>query len=178
MADCLLDVTGADELWMIVSPQNPFKNTAELAPQQCRLEMVQLAVKSAVHADRISVSGIEFELEKPSRTADTLRILSRNFPDKKFAVVIGSDNVDTFDLWKDFNYILDNYVVYVYPRDGYQPQNKELSQRFTYIKDVPLLPHAATDVRELIAHGGQNLTESIPTEVVEYIKKHKLYEPV
>ncbi|MFR5871659.1 MAG: nicotinate-nicotinamide nucleotide adenylyltransferase [Alistipes sp.] len=92
VADAVLESTGAEALWFVVSPQNPFKAGKELAPETDRIEMARIALQSAVHSDRMAVSDIEFRLPKPNRTIRTLEKLRTEYPGRKFSLLIGSDN--------------------------------------------------------------------------------------
>lgn len=172
VAEAALRTTGADALWFVVSPHNPFKEQAALAPEEQRLEMVRLALHTSPLHEQMEACDIEFGLPKPTYTVDTLRRLSLHYPEVRFTLLIGSDNADNFDRWKDFHYILDHYEVLVYPRPGFEPRKTELMRRFTTLEEVPLMPHAATAVREGINACG----DLLPEPVHDYIKKHGLYE--
>lgn len=179
IADTVLGITGADELWFVVSPQNPFKTGGGLAPESDRLRMAGIAVKYAeregkANAGKIKVCDIESVLPKPSWTANTLRALAEKYPDYAFELLIGSDNVDTFDQWKDFRYIIGNYPVLVYPRDGYEPVKKDIAGKLKMLEGVPLLPYAATDIRRIISQGEDTCRE-LPPPVWNYIKEKGLY---
>lgn len=115
----VLESTGAEALWFVVSPQNPFKAGKELAPETDRIEMARIALQSAVHSDRMAVSDIEFRLPKPNRTIRTLEKLRTEYPGRKFSLLIGSDNMAGFPKWMHSQEILDRYRVLVYPRPGY-----------------------------------------------------------
>ena len=178
IAESVPDVTDCDELWFVVSPRNPFKGMDELAPEADRLRMVELAIEYAVHqeeknAGKMKACDVELSLPKPSWTANTLKELSSIYADFKFKLLIGSDNADYFDQWKDYQYIIDNYEVLVYPREGYEPVNYDVVRRLYLLPEMPLLPHAATDVREIAAGGGECFEVCPP--VWEYIKEHRLY---
>lgn len=173
IADTALDMLRADELWLVVSPQNPFKESCELAPEKDRLRMTDIAIASARNSERMKSCDVEFEMDKPSRTVDTLKVLSRKYPSYDFTLLIGSDNVDDFDKWKEYEYILDNYTVAVYPREGCIPKNSELAGRFVHLKNVPLHLVASTGIRELI-NGGKG-EKWLPDGVSEYIKEKGLY---
>lgn len=174
LADNTLERTGADALWFVVSPQNPFKQQAELADEQHRLRMVELALQESRHRDRLSTCSIEFDLPRPSRTIDTLHRLTECYPDHRFSLLIGSDNVDDFDRWKNYTEILDHYPVLVYPRAGYTPTKQELIKHMTPITGVPLLPQAATEIRHLI-HDHQSAQAQLPASVLNYMLENNLY---
>lgn len=174
VGDQVLDRFPAAQLWWVVSPQNPLKSAKELAPEQDRLEMVSLALNSARHRDRIEICTVEFELPRPSLTIRTLEALSERFPERRFSLLVGSDNVAGFSRWVRHEEILDRYPVLVYPREGYEPPRDETTQRFTFLEGVPLMPQAATDIRELIARGDDSRGE-LPEGIWHYIQTHGLY---
>lgn len=174
VADAVLKSTGAGALWFVVSPQNPFKTNEELAPETDRLEMVRIALQSAVRSDLMAVSDIEFRLPKPNRTIRTLEKLRSEYPDRKFSLLIGSDNMAGFPKWVHSREILDGYRVLVYPRPGYPTPESARSDGFTILTNLKELPQAATDVRTRIARG-ENPGAELPGGVWEYIEKHRLY---
>lgn len=174
IADAVLKSTGAEALWFVVSPQNPFKTGEGLAPETDRLEMVRIALPSSVSSDLMTVSDIEFRLPKPNRTIRTLEKLRTEYPDRKFSLLIGSDNVADFPKWAHYREILDRYRVLVYPRPGYPIPESAEREGFTILTNLRELPQAATDVRTRIARG-ENPTTELPGGVWEYIKKHRLY---
>jgi nicotinate-nucleotide adenylyltransferase len=113
LATHMREAAALDEVWFIVSPQNPFKKSSELADEQHRLEMVKLATEKVEY---FKVSDIEFQLEKPSYTHITLKALSKKYPEHTFKLIIGEDNVAKFYEWKEADWILENYKVLVYRR--------------------------------------------------------------
>lgn len=169
-----LDELKADEVWFVVSPQNPFKEASTLAPESDRLAMVNIAIKSACDADRMKACDVEFSMPRPSRTVDTLNFLADTFPDHKFTLLIGSDNVKDFPKWKNYEEILDKYTVAVYPREGYTAIRSDISSRFLYLKDVPLSPGVSSAIREGFAGGDIDFC-ALPPGVDEYIMEHGLY---
>lgn len=178
VAEGVLATTGADALWFVVSPHNPFKTGLELAPERHRLEMVRLAVAQSAMRERMEACDAEFALPKPTFTVDTLRKLSSEHPAVRFSLLIGGDNVNGFERWKESGYILDNYRVLVYPRAGYEPKNREAAARMVWLDDAVLWPHAATAIRSGIEKNdktGMHFAGALPEPVWEYIKKEGLY---
>ena len=113
LAKWVVENTDLDELWMLVSPNNPLKPAGILAPEQERLEAVHEAVKDIPH---VIASDFEFSLPRPSYTANTLRELQKAYPQHEFTLVIGEDNIAIFDKWREYEYILENFRIFVYPR--------------------------------------------------------------
>jgi len=115
LAKWVIENTGLDELWLMVSPNNPLKPAGILAPEQERLQAVQEAVRDIPH---VKASDFEFHLPRPSYTANTLRELQKAYPEHEFTLVIGQDNIAIFDQWREYEYILSNFRIFVYPRSG------------------------------------------------------------
>jgi nicotinate-nucleotide adenylyltransferase len=158
-----------DEIWFIVSPQNPFKKSSELADEQHRLEMVKLATEKV---DYFKVSDIEFQLEKPSYTYITLKELSKKYPEHSFHLIIGEDNVAKFHEWKEVDWILENYKVLVYKRKV-DVEKKHDARLTTY--DLPMFDISSTNIRNRI-RTNQAISFFVTQNVEQYITFHKLYQ--
>ena len=169
LATHLREAANLDEIWFIVSPQNPFKINTELADKQHRLEMVKLATKNV---DYFKVSDIEFHLEKPSYTHLTLKELSKQFPETTFHLIIGEDNVAKFHEWKEAEWILDNYKVIVYNRTIPSEKTTYDARLTTY--DLPLFDISSTAIRKRIKDN-KPVHYFVTENVEHYIRFHKLY---
>jgi nicotinate-nucleotide adenylyltransferase len=171
IAEYMLEFTDLQEIWFVVSPQNPLKNADELAPDHHRMEMVQLAIP--LNTKGLKACGIEMELPRPSYTIDTLRELSRIYPNTEFVVVMGSDSIETIEKWKDYLAILNSYEVYVYPRrNGYRITN--INHPNITLIDAPVINISSTMVRHFLSHG-EDVSGFVPEDVWEYIDRHKVY---
>ncbi|MCL2167682.1 MAG: nicotinate (nicotinamide) nucleotide adenylyltransferase [Lentimicrobiaceae bacterium] len=155
-----------NEIWLVVSPNNPFKNKEELAPQNHRLNMVKLAIKDYPY---LIACDAEFSLPIPSYTINTLNYLEKQHPNNKFSLILGADNIKNFHQWKDYEEILKRFTIYVYPRSNDSLENLPQHPHIIYI-DAPLLPISATEIRSLWFQK-KTLTEYLPDSVVKYIKK-------
>ncbi len=113
LAKWVVENTDLDELWLLVSPNNPLKAADSLAPEQERLAAVREAIKDI---PGLKASDFEFSLPRPSYTANTLRELQKAYPQHEFTLVIGEDNLAIFDKWREYEYIMANYRIFVYPR--------------------------------------------------------------
>ena len=113
LAKWVIENTDLDELWLMVSPNNPLKPANLLAPEGERLAAVREAVKDIPH---VKASDFEFSLPRPSYTANTLRELQKAYPDAEFTLIIGEDNIAIFDRWREYEFILANFRIFVYPR--------------------------------------------------------------
>ena len=141
LAKWVIEKTDLDELWLMVSPNNPLKDTSILADEQERLEKAKEAIGAypqplpegkgvQAKGKKIIVSDFEFTLPRPNYTANTLRALAQAYPEHEFTLIIGEDNLSIFDKWREHQYILDNYRIFVYPRHSHSaytlPQGKDL----------------------------------------------------
>ena len=173
LAEWIVEQGLGDAVVLIVSPQNPHTQSDELAPEFSRYEMCQLACEASRYPDRIKVSAVELTLERPSYTINTLRFLSEQFGSQmEFSVLIGADNLASFDKWREAEAILDNYHVMVYPRSGYALD--KFADRVTFLAEAPLHDYAATDVRTALRTGLPVSDKVIPA-VERYIVQNKLY---
>lgn len=170
-----------DEIWFIVSPQSPFKNKDVLVDQNHRLKMVQLAT---FDNEKFIVSDVEFNMPKPSYTIDTLEVLSSEYKDCEFHIIMGEDNLLDLHRWKGFEEIIRNYPILVYPRnlqDQESPRIKKdqlpdnLSPADITICDAPLLMISSTFVRDSILNR-KDVRYLIPDSVIQYISNNFFYE--
>jgi len=154
LAKWVMEHTDLDELWMLVSPNNPLKPAGMLAPEEERLQGVREAVSrlELPEGKRVIASDFEFTLPRPSYTANTLRELQKAYPQHTFTLVIGEDNIAIFDQWKEYEYIAKHFRIFVYPRKGsasisnikYQISNfKEL----VFLNEAPLFDISSTAIR-------------------------------
>ena len=142
-----------DELVLVVSPQSPYKQAEELAPEMDRFEMAEAACAASRYPDRIKPSVVEFLLPKPSYTIDTLRYLAENHgADMEFSILMGADQIERLDGWKEYDRILE-YPVYVYPRRGERVDR--FPGRITVLEDAPLQDFSATQIRGRIGRSNR-----------------------
>lgn len=172
LAEYIFRFSGVDEIWFIVSPRNPLKEQSELIDEQLRMRMLQLATEEKEY---LKVSDVEFELPKPSYTINTLKTLSEKYPEDDFILLIGSDNMQIFDQWKEYQTILDEYSVLVYPREGYPYEDfEEIYPDMQVLEEAPFFDISSTEIRELIKNN-QDASEWLHPEVYQFIKENKLY---
>ena len=158
----------ADEVWILITPCNPWKKDQELPDDRIRYDMVAGAVKDMEH---VSASDYEFNLPKPSYTANTLRHISADYPDREFILTIGADNWVKFNDWRESDFILNNYPIIVYPRNGFEI--KDLPQGVTKL-DCPLADVSSTDIRNKV-QAGESIKEMVPASVARTIADLNLY---
>lgn len=164
-----------EQVWLVISPQNPLKSDAELTNEQSRIEMAELAFQDSEFRDMIKISNIEFELEKPSYTINTLHCLKDKYPKHRFAIVMGEDNLTVFEKWKNWDQIIENHTLLIYPRQGCNKAKLAQHHNVCYMTDAPLYPIDSTSIRRKIKSESE-IEDATPTKVVEYIKNNNLYE--
>ena len=170
LARRLLGLAGLDEVWFVVSPQNPFKRNDSLLDDSLRLEMVRLALKDE---PRMEACDCEFSLPRPSYTWHTLQALAEDYPDRRFVLLIGADNWARFGEWYAADKILARYRVVVYPREGVPLDSAAFPAGVT-LADTGLIPGSSTEVRRRIA-ACEPIDGLVPPVVSEYIREKKLY---
>ena len=168
IAQSVLDQHLADEVWMLITPCNPWKTGQELLDDRIRYDMVASAVKDI---PGIQASDFEFSLPKPSYTANTLRSLSASYPDREFILTIGADNWVKFDAWREYDFILRNYSIIVSPRQDCAPST--LPAGVTLL-NCPLVNISSTRIRQLV-HQGQPIDKFVPASVARTIADLQLY---
>ena len=147
LAKWVIEHTDLDELWLLVSPNNPLKPAGILAPEEERLAAVSKAVKDI---PQVKASDFEFHLPRPSYTANTLRELQKAYPEHEFTLVIGEDNLAIFDQWREYNYIMENYRIFVYPRKGTitnQQSPITNARNIIFLASAPLFDISSTAIR-------------------------------
>jgi nicotinate-nucleotide adenylyltransferase len=170
IANHVLNETGLEKIWLVVSPQNPFKVSASLLNEYNRLHLAKLAIEDD---NRMRVSEIEFKLPKPSYTADTLAYLSEKYPQHEFAIIMGSDSYQNLHKWKNYEVIVNNYPVYVYKREGFTI--KPHLNIHPVILEAPLLQISATEIRQLIKNG-KSVRYMLPEKVRDEIEQNRYYK--
>ena len=174
IANYMVEFTGLDEFWFVVTPQNPLKQKANLLNDFDRLEMVKMAVEGD---ERMQVSDIEFYLPKPSYTIDTLTYLKERNPNRNFKILMGSDNLDNFSKWKNNEIILQNYGVIVYPRPGFNTSSTEQQKNIIIAEGAPQMEISSSFIRNAIKKG-KNVRHFLPYKVWEHIEKKGFYRRV
>jgi nicotinate-nucleotide adenylyltransferase len=173
LANYFINNTDLDEVWVVLTPQNPFKKNHNLIQDNHRLEM---ANNTFNHLKNIKVSDIEFQLDKPNYTIDTINRLSKDFPNQQFTLLIGEDNLVNFHHWKDYSKILDLVEVYVYPRTTDINIDQELiTNNKINILDAPKIETSSDQIRKRIKEG-DDIQSYLPKEIYKYIIEKKLYK--
>lgn len=169
LATEVIDCGLADEVWFMVSPQNPHKEQSRLSDENLRLQMVLLAIDGN---KSFKASDFEFNLPRPSYTINTLSELEKSFPDREFMLLVGADNWEKFDRWYKYDEILSRYSIIVYPRDG--SVKPELPEGVIWLS-AQLHDISSTQIREAVANGG-DVSKLVTPLVKEFIVKNNLYK--
>lgn len=171
IANFMATQTDLDQVWMVVSPQNPLKKKSTLARDYDRLHLVRLAIDDN---KLVKASNIEFDLPKPSYTIDTLTFLSEKFPKKEFVLIMGGDNLATLHKWKNYELILRDYQIYLYKRPQYDLGELETHPSVRHF-EAPLLEISATYIRKQIKEG-KSIRYLVPQQVFEYLEETPIYK--
>lgn len=174
LANYILENSDMDELWFVVSPQNPFKEKKSLLNDHNRLDMVELAIKNY---PEMRASNIEFSLPTPSYTIDTLTYLKEKHPDHSFSLIMGEDNLGSLHKWKNAELLVENHHIIVYPRvfnDDKKDSEYLKHENISLIK-APVIELSATEIRNMIKQG-KNVRPMLPPEVFEYLDGSSFYK--
>ena len=171
LAKSLLQKAALDEVWFLVSPQNPFKQDQQLLDDDKRLQLVRLALKEE---PQLMASDFEFHLPKPSYTWNTLQALEQEYPERKFTLLIGGDNWEAFDKWYHYEDILKRYPIIVYPREGSKVPGVKFQGSEIQIVETPLINISSTQIRQRLQEG-KSVRGLVNTEVAMVIEQEHLY---
>lgn len=170
IANFVCQNSNLDQLWFVVSPQNPLKPSAGLLNEYHRLYLVNMAIDGE---NKLRASDIEFKLPRPSFTIDTLTYLQEKYPQHQFSVIMGSDSYQNIGNWKNYQQILTDYRVFVYLRAGFEI-NSNANANIT-IMNAPLLQISATHIRNNI-RSKKSIRYLVPDKVMEEIERNGYYQ--
>ncbi len=171
IANFIIEFTDLEQLWFVVSPQNPLKEKRSLLKDYHRLEMVSLAVEDD---DRFRASDIEFKLPTPSYTIDTLAYLEEKNPGREFQLVMGADGLRTFHKWKHADLIVKNYHRLIYPRPGESMDESSELTNATMV-NAPLMEISSSFIRKAI-RDGKDVRHLVPAKAYQYMREMHFYE--
>ncbi|XOD68180.1 MAG: nicotinate (nicotinamide) nucleotide adenylyltransferase [Flavobacteriales bacterium Tduv] len=172
IANHMVEFTDLDQIWFVISPQNPLKKKSDLLQAHHRLEMVHRSIEEF---PKIAASDIEFNLPRPSYTIDTSMVLEEKNPGYKFCLIMGSDTLTSLKKWKNHEQILTHYPIYVYPRLGPQPTISFTVQGKIYRVEAPIIEISASFIRKAIGEG-KNVKPLLPKKAWEYLKNNLFYQ--
>lgn len=171
IAGYMAEFTDLDQVWFVVSPQNPLKQNQTMLADYHRLAITRIAAEGN---RKFKVSNVEFSLPKPSYTIDTLTHLCEKHPEHEFVLIIGTDNLEIFSEWKEHERILEKYLLYVYPRHG---SNAGIFASHEHVKmtDAPLMEISSTFIRDAIKNK-KDVRYMLSESVYKYIAEMHFYE--
>jgi nicotinate-nucleotide adenylyltransferase len=172
IANHMAENSHLDQIWMVVTPHNPHKKKDSLLDDYHRLEMVRIATHDY---NKIKPSDIEFKLPQPNYTINTLAHLEEKYPQHSFAIIMGEDNLNSLHKWKNYETILANYEVYVYPRlKSGTIDNAFINHPKIHRIEAPVVELSSTFIRESIKNK-KNIIPMLPSKVWEYIDHNLFY---
>ncbi|MES2761722.1 MAG: nicotinate (nicotinamide) nucleotide adenylyltransferase [Bacteroidota bacterium] len=172
LANYMVSFTDMEQLWFVVSPHNPLKEKTSLLNQNQRLHMVNLAIGE--NATNIKSSNIEFGLTQPSYTVNTLAHLKEKYPQHEFSLIMGEDNLQSFTKWKNYEEILKNHVIYVYPRPN-SGASELKDHKNVIMTEAPLMDISSTMIRQAIKDK-KDMSFFVPPAVWEYVDEMNFYK--
>lgn len=172
LANYIVEYAYLEEVWFVVSPQNPLKSGNILSDESIRLQMVEIALEDY---PKLKASDFEFSLPRPSYTINTLDSLKKEHPEHDFTLIIGADNWSTFENWKEHDAILEKYPIMVYPRLGYRISIPNKLKSKVEALDSPIIEISSTFIREGIK-AGKNMKAFLPDGVYDFVIENSLYE--
>lgn len=172
IANHIVEHTNLDKIWFVVTPHNPLKNKKTLLDNYQRLEMVHMATSPY---DKLGVSNIEFGLPQPNYTINTLEHIKEKHPNHSFALIMGEDNLKSLHKWKNYELLLENYEIYVYPRVTKLSDNNLSNHSSIHFVDAPIVEISSTHIRKNIKDG-KNVEPLLPHSVWNYIDEMNFYK--
>lgn len=170
IANYMIEFSEIEQLWFVVSPQSPFKQKQNMLDDYQRLELVNRAIEGD---DRLRANSVEFKLAKPSYTIDTLTYLQEENPNHQFYILMGSDNLEHFHKWKNYEQIIQQYQILVYPRPGFDENNYEKHEHIQIV-NAPNMEISSTFLRNAIK-AGKDVRHFIPEKAWQYIDEMNFY---
>lgn len=170
IASHVVNQTDIQQVWLVVSPQNPFKNATGLLNEYDRLHLVNLAIDDET---RIRASDVEFKLPRPSYTIDTLTYLREKYPQHRFSIIMGSDGFQNLPKWKNADLLIREYAFVIYKRPGFDIT--ETWNASVQILDAPMLDISATLIRNNIREG-KSIRYLVPDKVREEMERNNYYK--
>ncbi|MBK6640714.1 MAG: nicotinate-nucleotide adenylyltransferase [Bacteroidetes bacterium] len=171
IASYMAEFSDLNQVWLVVSPHNPFKVAGSLLQDHHRFEMVRIGIGDY---RKLKASKIEFSLPKPSYTINTLAHLYEQYPNDQFVLIMGSDNLSTFKKWKNWEQILENHEIYIYPRPGNDGGELKDHPKVKLI-DAPLMELSSTFIRNAIK-AKKDVRFMLPESVFTYLDEMNFYK--
>ena len=170
IASYMVEFSDLEKVLFVVSPENPFKQKEDLLDKNYRLQIIKSEVEGNA---KLAVSDIEFSMPQPSYTIDTLGRLKEDYPENEYALIMGADNLQNFHKWKNYEQILENHSIYVYPRPGIEINRAH--QNIHIISGVPQMEISASFIRDSIKRG-KDVSYLMPEKVWQYVDEMNFYK--
>ncbi|MGV1013312.1 MAG: nicotinate (nicotinamide) nucleotide adenylyltransferase [Flavobacterium sp.] len=175
IANHMAEYSDLEQIWMVVTPHNPHKQKNTLLDDYQRLHLVNLAIEEY---PKIKATDVEFKLSQPNYTVNTLAHLKDKFPQHEFSLIMGEDNLKSLHKWKNYEYILENHAIYIYPRvsQAIEKESDSAVQNHPKIHkiDAPIVEISSTDIRENIKNK-KNVRPLLSEKVWNYIDHNNFY---
>ena len=173
IANYMAEFSDLDEVWFVVTPQSPFKQKVSMLSNHHRLAIVNIAVENYT---KLKTSDIEFKLPQPNYTINTLVHIEEKFPDNQFCLIMGEDNLKGFHKWKNYETILQNYELYVYPRiSSGETKHRFLNHSKVHKINAPIVQISSTFIRKSIQEN-RDISTMLPENVWNYIDEMNFYK--
>lgn len=173
IANHFVEYSDLDQVWFVVTPHSPFKKKSSLLDNNHRYQMLDRALESY---PKLRVSDIEFKLTQPNYTINTLIYLGEKYPDYKFSIIMGEDNLKSFHKWKNYNIILENHEIYIYPRISKGKLESEfIGHKKVHFINSPIMEISSTFIRKAIKEG-KNVRPLLPENVWQYLDEMNFYK--
>lgn len=183
IANYMADYTDLDQVWLVVTPQNPLKKKNTLLEDYHRFAMVQIAIEDNA---KLQASNIEFSLPQPSYTSNTLAYLEEKYPQHQFSLIMGEDNLRTLHKWKNFEEILNDHTIYVYPRALTEQERDEITETSYFenqlnqhsnviLCDAPVMKVSASFIRNAIKEK-KDVRYLLTEPVYKYVNEMNFYK--
>ncbi|MGS2725560.1 nicotinate (nicotinamide) nucleotide adenylyltransferase [Psychroserpens sp. BH13MA-6] len=173
IANHMAEYSDLEKIWFVVTPQSPFKKKSSLLDNRQRYEMVY---RATADYPKLEPSDIEFNLQQPNYTIHTLTYLQEKYPEHQFSLIMGEDNLKSFHKWKNYELILENHDIYVYPRisEGHIETQFNNHKKVHFI-NAPIMELSSTFIRNAIKHG-KNVRPMLPEHVWSYLDEMNFYK--
>ena len=172
LANYLAEFTDLDEVWFVITPRSPFKLKKTMLANNHRMVLANIAVENY---PKLKTSGIEFDLEPPYYTVNTLAHLEERYPEYKFSIIMGEDNIKGFHRWKNYEVILENYEVYVYPRISDSKVDPLIEEHpHVHFVNAPIIEVSSSFIRKGIQEGN-DISTMLPESVWKYVDEMNFY---
>ena len=172
IAEYITEKKLTDEVWLVVTPENPIKLKSKISNFKHRFNMAKIATEKY---ENIMPSDLEIHLDKPNYTIDTLEFISNKLPEIEFSLIIGEDNYKIFDTWKDYKKILKNYKIFIYPRKGNLKESQHIINENAMYIGGPRIDLSSTNIRNIVSKKAKP-KDLISKNVMDYINTNELYQ--